>query len=836
MVTDFARLDPFPDENVPVIGPGGTNPARRPMKTIAASALVLCATACMASPVVAQTLAGALAIDERQGDQYGWAVDYETAGAARSAALGECGAGCSVVLTFERCAAYAADQAADSAAVGWAESYSSADGARQAALSECGSRGGYGCMVRVWGCNGPVVEEGLGLDRAVRRQIQEGLQAVGFDPGGADGMFGPRTRAAIRRWQTSRGERATGYLDGALVAALRPSPVGQPMFRQREPPGADTAAASASVAPPAVPGSAQQQPPAATLPVEVVFWQSIATSTNAAEFEAYLRRFPNGMFSELAQIRLEALRAAATEAPAAAGRPSGGMGSPASSPRVSGAGGAAFGGAAAGADAPRRAGDVFRDCAECPEMVVLPGGGLALGRYEVTVGEYRAFASATGAGAGDGCTASFTLSGTAGADSWRWPGFPQTDRHPVTCVSWDDAQAYVSWLRLPVTGYLDHAGAAFLRAAGAPPEASPPPSSSTEPVDLRAAGARAEASPSPPSVPEPVHEDLPAVDAPSGDCAKLAPTSLREGALRTWTAYLTVKGPCLVTLHVALPDSSELIESLERVGGEKAYVLQRKRGHWEVHVKGYGETRLRLTMEGLADRFRNDVAVKYAWYESGRQTVRRLFNGPVAQPRTTSAGMTSSSSVVRAAFGTGLSRRHDDVIDFRVDEKGGRLWIENDSRLRLSGTLGALFTAKRLSGTATLDVLTSLEFTNRTNRALDALLLGMAVSWGRFSVGAGVSFRMGEELGAGFRRDAALLVDDLKDHEEHGAQWTRFEGLPHSDKLFDGFPLIDPRKPDEPFFPPDQVIRKSTNTDLFFGVFIPVDVGKIVAGLVRGTE
>ena len=38
----------------------------------------------------------------------------------------------------------------------------------------------------------------------------------------------------------------------------------------------------------------------------------------------------------------------------------------------------------------------------CPEMVVLPGGGLAVGRYEVTVGEYRAFASATG-GRGNEC-------------------------------------------------------------------------------------------------------------------------------------------------------------------------------------------------------------------------------------------------------------------------------------------------------------------------------------------------------------------------------------------------------------------------------------------------
>ena len=73
-------------------------------------------------------------------------------------------------------------------------------------------------------------------------------------------------------------------------------------------------------------------------------------------------------------------------------------------------------------------------------MVVLAGGGLAMGRYEVTVGEYRAFASATGAGA--------SASGCSGreAGSWNDPGFAQTDRHPVTCVGWDGAQEYVSWL------------------------------------------------------------------------------------------------------------------------------------------------------------------------------------------------------------------------------------------------------------------------------------------------------------------------------------------------------------------------------------------------------
>ena len=32
-------------------------------------------------------------------------------------------------------------------------------------------------------------------------------------------------------------------------------------------------------------------------------------------------------------------------------------------------------------------GHVFRDCETCPQMVVLPGSTVALGRYEVTVGE-----------------------------------------------------------------------------------------------------------------------------------------------------------------------------------------------------------------------------------------------------------------------------------------------------------------------------------------------------------------------------------------------------------------------------------------------------------------
>lgn len=65
------------------------------------------------------------------------------------------------------------------------------------------------------------VEAALNLDRTVRRVIQQGLRNDGFDPGAPDGLFGPRTRGSIRRWQEARGVPATGYLNGPQAAQLR---------------------------------------------------------------------------------------------------------------------------------------------------------------------------------------------------------------------------------------------------------------------------------------------------------------------------------------------------------------------------------------------------------------------------------------------------------------------------------------------------------------------------------------------------------------------------------------------------------------------------------------
>ena len=114
-----------------------------------------------------------------------------------------------------------------------------------------------------------MVEEALGLDRASRRQIQLGLRAGGFDPGGADGMFGPRTRAAVRGWQTSRGGRATGYLDSLAAEALRSA-------------GASGPAVAAAATPAAASAQPVAVPPPASAELEGLFWQSIRNSTNAA--------------------------------------------------------------------------------------------------------------------------------------------------------------------------------------------------------------------------------------------------------------------------------------------------------------------------------------------------------------------------------------------------------------------------------------------------------------------------------------------------------------------------------------------------------------------------
>ncbi|SCY42704.1 peptidoglycan-binding domain-containing protein [Paracoccus tibetensis] len=64
-------------------------------------------------------------------------------------------------------------------------------------------------------------ELNLGLTRAQRVQIQHDLIDLGYDPKGADGLFGTGTREAIRAWQRNTGQGATGYMTAAMISALR---------------------------------------------------------------------------------------------------------------------------------------------------------------------------------------------------------------------------------------------------------------------------------------------------------------------------------------------------------------------------------------------------------------------------------------------------------------------------------------------------------------------------------------------------------------------------------------------------------------------------------------
>jgi formylglycine-generating enzyme required for sulfatase activity len=115
----------------------------------------------------------------------------------------------------------------------------------------------------------------------------------------------------------------------------------------------------------------------------------------------------------------------------------------------------------------------FRDCPDRPEMVGVPAGSFtmgspadepgrdgtegpqrqvkvrqfAAGKFDVTRGQWAAFLSATNRSVAGGCAWAGPSSEKLDPQvSWRKLSFPQDDKHPVVCVTWQDAQDYVHWL------------------------------------------------------------------------------------------------------------------------------------------------------------------------------------------------------------------------------------------------------------------------------------------------------------------------------------------------------------------------------------------------------
>ncbi len=124
--------------------------------------------------------------------------------------------------------------------------------------------------------------------------------------------------------------------------------------------------------------------------------------------------------------------------------------------------------------------DAFADCHGCPDMVIIPAGtfdfgspsseqgrsddegpqvrtrlsSFAVSRHEITLDQYRQFVEETKHPVADYCygmneNGSWTPATTI---TWKSPGFDQDGDHPVVCVTWNDAMAYIDWINSKVDG------------------------------------------------------------------------------------------------------------------------------------------------------------------------------------------------------------------------------------------------------------------------------------------------------------------------------------------------------------------------------------------------
>ena len=227
--------------------------------------------------------------------------------------------------------------------------------------------------------------------------------------------------------------------------------------------------------------------------LEETYWKSADQQKTIAAYEAYLKKYPEGEFAPLAVTAIASIRAPVTLAnapppavpPVPVLRPVAAQAAPAVAPTPPPA-------PVAPIDHALPAGSIFKDCADCPEMVVIPAGSFtmgssaaeqalaneagaaknltdrenpqhtvrvasfSLGKTEVTVAQFRRFVEAknyqTDAERNLNATGCFAWLNSDGkfdwrADhSWRNPGWTVKDNEPVTCISHNDATAYVQWL------------------------------------------------------------------------------------------------------------------------------------------------------------------------------------------------------------------------------------------------------------------------------------------------------------------------------------------------------------------------------------------------------
>jgi formylglycine-generating enzyme required for sulfatase activity len=120
----------------------------------------------------------------------------------------------------------------------------------------------------------------------------------------------------------------------------------------------------------------------------------------------------------------------------------------------------------------------FKDCDVCPEMISIPAGEFIMGaanddfdhkssasdyaneiprhrmsikpfgiaKFNITRKQFEIFSKETNF-SGQGCSIYNGRYWWKNLDAdWEHPGFPQTDNDPVVCISWNDAQLFITWL------------------------------------------------------------------------------------------------------------------------------------------------------------------------------------------------------------------------------------------------------------------------------------------------------------------------------------------------------------------------------------------------------
>ncbi len=138
-------------------------------------------------------------------------------------------------------------------------------------------------------------EKALGLTRDARREIQRSLTLLDYDPKGIDGIFGKGSRAAITKFQTVNGLEPTGFVTASMMTQL------EAQAERR---------------------SAELEAEAERRRIELerqdrAYWRETGALGDEVGLRSYLERYPDGVFAEIATVRLapfeEARRAAAAE-------------------------------------------------------------------------------------------------------------------------------------------------------------------------------------------------------------------------------------------------------------------------------------------------------------------------------------------------------------------------------------------------------------------------------------------------------------------------------------------------------------------------------------------